>query len=232
LFPDTAVNTPAQANLQRAPAARILSKSRGKSRGKSRDLPHDKKPPKWEQKISAENDVTRTFASKDKKPLKTRAVKKDWKKVFELARKLKESPIIPNNYYQSDYDDDDDDSSWDGWSYDDSSHISDEYYMNYACVCIVNEGHKDRNDPNMFQQQFYQRKQTRKACIKWNRMVSLGLCYGKYNYDIEYILDDCSSISDDDHDWDDVHYRKYYPESYPDSYNNYPDHNFYWESQW
>ena len=108
LFPDTAVNTPAQANLPRALVARILSKSRGK--------PRDKKPPKWEQKISAENEVTKTFTSKhDRKPSKTRAVKKDWKKVFDSARKLKEHPTIEDDYYQSDNDDD----SWYGWSWDD-----------------------------------------------------------------------------------------------------------------
>ncbi len=99
---------------------------------------------------------------------KTRAVKKRYKKNFTSDRKLKESPTIPNNHYQSD---DDDDDSWDGWSCDDSW-ISDEFFRPYRCVCIVNEGHKDRDDPNVFQQQFHQRKQARKTCIRWNRMLS------------------------------------------------------------
>jgi len=199
--------------------------------------------------------VTNTFRSKhDKKPSKTRAVKKDWKKVFDSARKLKESPIIPNNYYQSDDDDDDDDDDfWDGWYCDDSSHISDANSLPYFCICVSNEGHKDRDDPKVYQQQFHQRKQTRKTCINWNIMINQRLRY--YN-NYEYYLDGC--ISDNDPDWDDVCSRMYYTESdsddksdtdtesdesyesyesyerYPDPENNerYPDHNPYWESQW
>lgn len=130
--------------------------------------------------------MTNTFTSKSNNHRNnhstTRRIKKGWKKPFNSARRLKESPTIPDNYYQSD----DDDDSWDGWSWDDDDASSYESWYPYHCICHDNEGHRAKNDEKRYNQQFRQRKQARRSCVRWN--YEMNLCF---DYDDNQCDDDC-----------------------------------------
>ena len=154
--------------------------------------------------------MTKTFTLKHdqkKNCSETRRIKKGWKKPFNSARRLKESPTISNNYY------DDDNDSWfvpHWWSYPlysyDSDSDSDSYvyiykYCYQCCVCDVNEGHNARYNPDLYQQTFHQRKQARKSCDKWKRE--------RYDYYYNESKDYCNNSSDEDNsdrDWDESSY--------------------------
>lgn len=154
--------------------------------------------------------VTKTFTSKDEKHRsETRRIKKGWKNVFASARKLKESPIIPN-YYDDEYlffhlqlPDPlcayDSDSVSDS----DSNYVYVYQYIYQCCVCDFNEGHKARDNPDVYQQPFHQRKQARRSCDKWKREH-----YDYYyNESRNYYNENNSSDEDDgDCDWDESSY--------------------------
>ncbi len=129
--------------------------------------------------------MTNTFTSKSNDHRKnhstTRRTKKDWKKAFDSERNLKEHPTIKDDYYQSD----DDDDSWDCWSWDDDASSYESWYP-YHCICHDNEGHRAKNDEKRYNQQFRQRKQARRSCVRWN--YEMNLCF---DYDDNQCDDDC-----------------------------------------